>query len=159
MNLNVKLSGNSDEHADMLNLQYKQHTFDAVIDKATLDCFYVIPQNNHKCGENSFENVQKLLSEVYRVLKPKGVFIAISGGAPDRRTTQLKHLDFDWEIRTETIVKLRQPGGDAETVTDDLAEPENHTIYICVKRGTDPFIEDSNSKDGQEGEQQKTNIG
>ena len=75
------------------------------------------------------------------MLKPKGVFISVSYGGKERRLTQLQHIDFDWEIRLEKIVKMRQTPGDAETVTEELAEPEYQTIYICVKRGSDPLVE------------------
>ena len=53
----------------------------------------------------------------------------------------MQHVDFDWEIRKERIVKMRQTAGDGDTITEELAEPEYQTIYICVKRGSDPLTE------------------
>ena len=38
-----------------------------------------------KCGENSTGNVERMMSEVYRVLKPKGTFVSVSHGAPEDR--------------------------------------------------------------------------
>jgi EEF1A lysine methyltransferase 4 len=82
-----------------------------------LDCFF--------CGENSYEKVNGILKEIYRILKPRGVYIFISYGNPDRRLIHLqKQEDFDWEIRVEKIIKMRQPAGDGETQTEELAEPD-----------------------------------
>lgn len=115
-------------------MKYGQHTFDVVLDKATLDCFF--------CGENSYDQINGILKQVYKVLKPNGVFVFISYGNPERRLIHLqKYEDFDWEIRVEKIIKMRQAPGDGETQTEELAEPDYQYIYICVKRGTDPFIE------------------
>jgi EEF1A lysine methyltransferase 4 len=119
-----------DEVADCRNLKYAQQTFDIVLDKATLDCFF--------CGENSYEKVNQILKEIYRVLKPKGVYIFISYGGPERRLVHLqKKEDFDWEIRMEKIIKMRQAPGDGDTQTEELAEPDYQYIYFCVKRGSD----------------------
>ena len=49
-------------------------TFDAVIDKGTLDCIL--------CGEGSTTNANKMISEIYRVLSANGVYILISAGSP-----------------------------------------------------------------------------
>lgn len=76
------------------------------------------------------------------MLKPRGTFICISYGGPERRLTQLQHLDFDWEVRIEKVVKMRQAPGDGDTVTEELAEPEYQMIYICVKKGSDPYTEE-----------------
>lgn len=99
-----------------------------------------------------------MLKEVYRVLKPRGTFICISYGGGERRLTHLKHLDFDWEIRIEKVVKMRQAPGDGDTVTEELAEPEYQFIYICVKRGSDPLVEVYDNQQGageEEGEEEE----
>ena len=36
---------------------------------------------------------------------------------------------------------MRQAPGDGDTQTEELAEPDYQYIYICVKRGSDPYIE------------------
>lgn len=49
----------------------------------------------------------------------------------------LENESFDWDITTEKIVKMRQNPGDGDTVTEEMAEPEYQTIFICSKKGTD----------------------
>lgn len=73
-----------------------------------------------------------VLKEIYRVLKPKGTFISISHGLPEKRLTLLKHKDFNWEVRIEKAIKVRQVNTDQEN-DGDGPEPEYHYIYICVK--------------------------
>ena len=36
---------------------------------------------------------------------------------------------------------MRQAPGDGETQTEELAEPDYQYIYICVKKGSDPYVE------------------
>ena len=60
---------------DVRAMDFIDDTFDCVIDKATMDSIL--------CGENSMSNIASFLSEVSRVLSPKGVFITVSFGTPD----------------------------------------------------------------------------
>jgi ubiquinone/menaquinone biosynthesis C-methylase UbiE len=48
------------------------------------------------CGDNAFLNVASMLKEVQRVLKPGGVYIAISYGKPENREFHFEreHLNF-----------------------------------------------------------------
>mmetsp|Transcript_13627 Transcript_13627/g.13363 ORF Transcript_13627/g.13363 Transcript_13627/m.13363 type:complete len:84 (-) Transcript_13627:210-461(-) len=62
---------------DVRSLQYEEGTFDAVVDKGTIDCVL--------CGDGSGPNADLMLSEIYRVLSPTGVYICISYGLPDQR--------------------------------------------------------------------------
>lgn len=58
-------------------LDYPDESFNAVIDKGTLDSVL--------CGEGSTANVAKMCMEVSRVLKPNGVYFICSYGVPDNR--------------------------------------------------------------------------
>ena len=60
---------------DCTNMTYEDSSFDAVIDKATLDALF--------CGGT--ENVEKTLNEVARILKPNGIFVVITYGPPNTR--------------------------------------------------------------------------
>merc|ERR1712232_1101281 len=62
-------------------LEFGDATFNAIVDKATLDSIL--------CGEGSTHNAQKMLQECARVLKPDGVYIAVCHGQPTYRTTYL----------------------------------------------------------------------
>ena len=42
------------------------------------------------------------------MLKPNGVYIFVSFGGPERRLVHLQDEElFDWEIRTERVIKMR----------------------------------------------------
>ena len=68
---------------DALNMkEFQTGTFNAVIDKGTLDSIL--------CGENSAKNAKKMISEVFRVLVPGGHYICITFGDPQHRKNILK---------------------------------------------------------------------
>ncbi len=74
-----------------------------------------------------------MLKEYYRVLKPRGTLICISFGLPEKRIMHFKHPDFNWDLRIEKAIKLRQVATDQDNDADGGPEPEYHYIYICVK--------------------------
>ncbi|XP_047317061.1 EEF1A lysine methyltransferase 4 [Impatiens glandulifera] len=115
--------------------------FDAVIDKGTLDSIL--------CGHNSRENAIKMLGEVERVLKNKGVYILITYGAPSHRLHLLRDSG-SWTVTLHVIDKLltdkssgsRQwdltspiPLEDGGSSVDSVLgkNPEIHYIYVCIK--------------------------
>ena len=59
---------------DVRNLEYQDSFYDAVIDKACLDCLF--------CGENFIRSVQQALNEIYRVLKEEGIYLFVSNAPP-----------------------------------------------------------------------------
>lgn len=58
--------------------------FDVIIDKALFDSLL--------CGEENTNDVQQLLTEMWRILKPGGLYLLISHGAAPAR---LPHLTFN----------------------------------------------------------------
>lgn len=74
---------------DCRNLEFKDETFDLIIDKSTADALL--------CGSKAFKNVAIMLKECQRVLKTGGLYIAISYGIPGNREFhfQRRHLKFD----------------------------------------------------------------
>mmetsp|Transcript_6536 Transcript_6536/g.3694 ORF Transcript_6536/g.3694 Transcript_6536/m.3694 type:complete len:97 (+) Transcript_6536:118-408(+) len=62
------------QYMDGRAMEFDPGSYDAGIDKGTLDSIL--------CGEGSTVNAHKMVSEVYRVLKPNGVYIVISYGMP-----------------------------------------------------------------------------
>ncbi|KAL0676359.1 hypothetical protein Bca4012_004340 [Brassica carinata] len=113
-------------------------SFDAVIDKGTLD--YIL------CGSNSRQHSTQMLEEVWRVLKDKGVYILITYGAPDYRlrlfkdsrswTTKLHVIDKSsleaskWEL-TKPIPLDTEGGSSVESAIGK--SPDVHYIYVCIK--------------------------
>jgi len=57
---------------DVLDMKFKTGSFDCVIDKAVLDAL--------ACGPQKKVYVDKMVSEIYRVLKPDGVYISVTHG-------------------------------------------------------------------------------
>ena len=101
--------------------EFKNETFDIVFDKALLDSML--------CGENALPEVDKMINEVYRVLKDGGTYIIISNSAEDYR----KNL-FDkkkWEYKVMEIEKrIKVVVLDEEKDKD----PKNyHYIYVLKK--------------------------
>jgi len=75
---------------DVRQMQFKDGTFDAVIDKALLDAMV--------CTDGASQNVQLMLSEIHRVLSPTGVYICITHGTEDQRKKYIKNLKkYNWE--------------------------------------------------------------
>nr|XP_043637179.1 eEF1A lysine and N-terminal methyltransferase [Erigeron canadensis] len=120
---------------------FENNSFDAVIDKGTLDSLL--------CGLNSKQNAAKMLEEVDRVLKKEGVYILITYGIPAYRICLLKE-SHSWAIKLHVIDKYL-PGESSKGETWELTRPvplnsdgslkdgsplENmdvHYIYVCTK--------------------------
>jgi len=104
------------------SLGYADGTFDAVIDKGTLDSLL--------CGENSTANSARYVAEVCRTLKPGGVFIVVSFGTPDIRLSYFEG-DYGW---TTTVHSIPKPSVDADGMPKIGSDPaQQHYIYICSK--------------------------
>jgi len=103
-------------------LDFEDHKFDVVIDKATIDSIL--------CGEGSTHNATKMLSEVSRSLKPDGVYIAVSHGQPSYRLTYLQREEFKWKVQIFTVQKPMM-GMTASLSSDD--KDNVHYIFVCAK--------------------------
>ncbi|KAL5700404.1 hypothetical protein ACHQM5_025848 [Ranunculus cassubicifolius] len=122
--------------------EFQSASFDAVIDKGTLDSLL--------CGSNSQINATAMLEEVGRVLKHGGVYILITYGAPAYRLSLLKD-SFLWRIKLHVIDKVAEERRRSEGKKWELTEavplnddgssvesalgrnPQVHYIYICTK--------------------------
>lgn len=118
---------------------FQSDSFDAVIDKGTLDSLM--------CGQNSQKNSAKMLEEIGRVLKNGGVYILITYGGPNFRLSLLKD-SFLWNIKLHVIGKLgaeslshkiwelTTPFELNETGNFDTSvlgeNPDVHYIYVCM---------------------------
>lgn len=118
---------------------FESGSFDAVIDKGTLDSLM--------CGHNAQQNATKMLEEVGRVLKDRGIYILITYGATNFRLSLLKELCL-WRIKLHVIDKLGSDrphpkweltnpiplNEDGSSVNSVLGEnPDVHYIYVCIK--------------------------
>lgn len=115
-------------------------SFDSVVDKGMLDSLM--------CGPNAQQNVGKMLEEVRRVLKPRGVYILITYGGPRVRMPHLKAPE-SWTITLHVVAKpgsrraLETPSWavtDPIPMNDDgslgpgfhCEDPDLHYIYVCI---------------------------
>mmetsp|Transcript_13474 Transcript_13474/g.23844 ORF Transcript_13474/g.23844 Transcript_13474/m.23844 type:complete len:236 (-) Transcript_13474:513-1220(-) len=130
--------------SDVRNMpEIKTKSFDGVIDKGTLDAIV--------CGPNAFDNGKKALGEIYRVLRPGGVFLLITYGDPHSRLESLKCFPWvihvfclakkeivdetsnNFEVVTQPVIKGPYPS-DNEDCMDALSLVENmHFVYVCQK--------------------------
>ena len=106
------------------SMGYPDASFDAVIDKATLDSLL--------CGENSTANSGRYVAEVARVLRPGGVFVVVSFGAPEIRLSFLEG-DYGWRVAARSLPK---PNVDASALPEGTSPTDPnyfHFAYICTK--------------------------
>ncbi|ONK63064.1 uncharacterized protein A4U43_C07F11040 [Asparagus officinalis] len=118
---------------------FESSSFDAVIDKGTLDSLM--------CGHDAQPNAKKMLEEIGRILKDKGVYILITYGDPSYRLRLLKDLRL-WTINMHVIDRMEKTpelrsweltaplpiNEDGSSVSALLGgNPEVHYIYVCTK--------------------------
>lgn len=84
-------------------MEYPQDHFDIVLDKGMLDA--VLSHGRIETGEDVV--VQKVLSEVYRVLKPGGVYMIFSGNDSFIVNPYLYGEDFDWDLKVDRFTVKR----------------------------------------------------
>lgn len=88
-----------------------------------------------QCGDNSTSNSYKALSEIHRVLEPKGVFICVSYGQPQHRENFLTRPDFEWELSIQKVFKPTISAS-VQLNNGDKDAPNVHFVYICKKTGS-----------------------
>ncbi|OWZ08226.1 Methyltransferase [Phytophthora megakarya] len=106
---------------NMCSLDFADETYDAVVDKGTMDSIL--------CGEGSTANVAKMCQEIHRVLKPNGVYFIVSYGVPDNRLSYLENKELQWKVTVHTVPK---PTVSAVQVSEADANAV-HYIYVCQK--------------------------
>jgi SAM-dependent methyltransferase len=82
---------------DCTDMTFEDGIFDLVFDKGTLDALF--------CGDEAMEKVEQTLEEVYRVLRPNGLFFEITYGKPEFRFPIFRGNGRNWEIRDPMIVQ------------------------------------------------------
>ena len=75
---------------DVHHMTYPDASFDAVVDKGTLDAII--------CGDESTCKPDQVLSEVNRVLKKGGVYICVSFGMPEYRMDYFQAPTLKWKV-------------------------------------------------------------
>ncbi|KYQ99865.1 hypothetical protein DLAC_03817 [Tieghemostelium lacteum] len=100
---------------DGRQMDFLDETFESIFDKGTVDAVM--------CSDDDNSNALKIVEEVYRVLKPGGVFIIMSYGSPEARLPLVNRKDkFNWSY------EMRMGGK-----TSNVNANECHYIYIMRK--------------------------
>lgn len=76
---------------DCTQLEFKENTFDAVIEKGTIDALV--------CKKDQGSSIHKFLEESYRVLRDGGVFLSISFGKPSLRLNYYREVNLKWQVQ------------------------------------------------------------
>ena len=98
---------------DVRNMKdFKDESFDFVIDKSTMDALL--------CGDNSFENVSLMVKEISRILKKGGIYFSISYGKPENRLLHFEGKNLSFEVKT---IEIKDKKGSSI-----------HYGYICKKK-------------------------
>ncbi|KAH9614014.1 hypothetical protein KSS87_022803 [Heliosperma pusillum] len=108
--------------ADMLDLPFKDETFDVVIEKGTMDVLFVDSGDPWNPQAETVRKVMTMLQGVHRVLKPDGIFISISFGQPHFRRPIFEAPEFTWSMKWDTF-------GDGF-----------HYFFYTLKKGTRSLI-------------------
>ena len=75
---------------DCTKLEFLQNSFDAIIEKGTIDAL--------SCKNDKGNSVCKLLKESFRVLRDGGVFLSISFGKPSLRLNYFREANLGWKV-------------------------------------------------------------
>jgi hypothetical protein len=74
----------------------------------------------------------KMISEIYRVLSAKGIYIMITFGCKEYRMQYLEKPELEWSIKVQELPK---PTLTATITQPNPTKPErnSHWVYICSK--------------------------
>jgi len=120
--------------------EFTDKTFDIVFDKALLDAVL--------CGENALITVEKMMKEIYRVLKDEGHYIIVSNASEEGRK-----ILFDEKMWEYTIMEIEKP---SKVLVIEDKDPKNfHYIYILKKKSIEPPKEEVEEKKEERKEERK----
>jgi len=88
---------------DVMDLQFSKSHFDIVIDKGTMDALLCDQESAWEVEESLAINIDKMLSEINRVLTDNGVYIYITFGQPHFRKPLIQKEKYQWDLHVETI--------------------------------------------------------
>lgn len=112
---------------DVRQMEFSDGSFDAALDKTTLDVIMV--------GESAAENASKYLKEVARVLRPSSVFLLLSSGDAEQRTKLLQNASYGWTVTKFAVSKPTIRGQNAANlpVSADVGGGNVHHLFVCTK--------------------------
>jgi SAM-dependent methyltransferase len=115
---------------DCTRMVFDDELFDVAFDKGTFDALF--------CGPGAYQKIGDTLEEIYRVLRPGGLFFEITYGKPEARMETFNSYELDWTLHEPVPVKNIETGG-------------WHWIYIFQKTAGALAADDGD--EGGDGEQ------
>lgn len=88
---------------DMTNMPFRDHCFDIVIEKATLDSLLVTSKSPWDLDTRECQLVKKSLGEIKRVLQRGGTFVSITFAQPHFRVPLLASQQLAWDVQVQKI--------------------------------------------------------
>jgi hypothetical protein len=85
-----------------------------VLDKSTIDALM--------CSDDPLISVCQMIEEVYRVLKPDGIYLIISYASPNFRLENLKREHVNFDIQISEMKRKNEEGNELV-----------HYLYVCKK--------------------------
>ena len=101
------------EVGDANKLRFKKDLFDLIIDKGMFDSIM--------CSEDSRKSVDKMLTEMNRLLGENGYYIVISNASEPLRLSFFQLSIYGWIV--ETVIKIKKP----------LLQSDFYYVYVMFK--------------------------
>jgi ubiquinone/menaquinone biosynthesis C-methylase UbiE len=86
-----------------MGMKYENESFDICLDKGVMDAIMCERGDVWKVAPEVAEAVDKMCSEISRILKPGGSYIYITFGQPHFRKPLLELPKYNWNVTVETI--------------------------------------------------------
>ncbi|XP_071956517.1 EEF1A lysine methyltransferase 4-like [Antedon mediterranea] len=92
---------------NMKTLDFPADSFDVVIDKAAIDALMTSEKSAWTVSQECREEVDEVLSEISRVLRPNGTFLSLTFVSPILRKVLYANEKYDWSIQITTVESTR----------------------------------------------------
>ena len=80
------------------------------------------------CSEENIPNVTAIMKEMFRVLKPGGIYLCVSHGLPTTRLSYLNPKGSNWAVEYK-----KAPKPPVESGQEVSGASDHHFIYVCKK--------------------------
>lgn len=116
------------EVMDVTRLEFQDAHFDVVVDKGTMDSVL--------CSDQGEDGCRRMCRGLARVLKPGGVYFAVSHSPPEHRKPYLQDDAFGWEVFPHLTLPKPIVGGAGGAGGAD----EVHYVYTARRLGADGAV-------------------
>lgn len=72
------------------------------IDKSTIDTLM--------CSDNPIMNTAMMVDEIYRVLRPNGIYFVLSYASAATRIEHITRKHVNWEVEKKQVTRINQDG-------------------------------------------------